>query len=109
MRWPEPNLTPVLNAIAGVSKQLTAIQKTLTAQGVIMSDVNANQTHLDTDITALTANFATVIAELKAQAAAGAPLDFTAADALVASEAAEATADAPPAPAPAPPANPPAS
>lgn len=62
----------------------------------IMTEVTANQAHLDTDIAAITDSFATVIAELKAAAAAGTPLDFAAADALVAAVQAEAAADAPP-------------
>lgn len=59
-----------------------------------------NQAHLDQDVQAIGTAVATIISELKAQAAAGQPLDFTAADALVASTQGEATADAPPAAAP---------
>lgn len=69
----------------------------------LMTEANAEQTHLDTDVQSLTAAIAQEVAELKAQAAAaGAALDFTKLDALVASTQADATADAPPAPAPAP-------
>lgn len=59
---------------------------------------STDQQHLDADVDAMKTAFATVIAELKAQNAAGQPLDFTAADALVTTEQTEATADAPAAP-----------
>lgn len=62
-------------------------------QGVIISD----QDHLNTVVTALSADFATVIADLQAQPQAAA-LDFTAADALVASANAQAAALTPAAP-----------
>jgi len=70
--------------------------------GDIMTEINADQAHLDADVKAETDAFATVIAELKAQHAAGAPLDFTAADKFLASVQGEAVADAPPTPPPAP-------
>lgn len=66
--------------------------------------MSSDQSHLDTDVSELQAGFASVVAELKAQAAAGQPLDFTNADALVGTVQAEASADAPAAPA-APPAD----
>ncbi len=58
----------------------------------------SNQAHLDQDVQGIAAAFAQVVAELKAQAATGQPVNFTAADALVASVQGEATADAPAAP-----------
>lgn len=64
--------------------------------------MTSNQEHLDQVVQDLQASFAQVVQELKAQASAGQPLDFTKADALVASVQSEATADAPPAPSPAP-------
>jgi uncharacterized membrane protein len=67
-----------------------------------MNAMTSDQSHLDQDVTELQTGFAEVVAELKAQAAAGQPLNFAAADALVGTVQAEATADAPPAPAPAP-------
>lgn len=63
----------------------------------------SNQQHLDQDVQAIVASFAQVVAELKAQAATGQPVNFAAADALVASVQGEAAADAPAAP-PTPPA-----
>jgi hypothetical protein len=70
----------------------------------LMSEVNQDQVKLDADVSGMADAFATVVAELKAQAAAhGAPLDFTNADNLLRSMQTEATSDAPPAPpAPAP-------
>lgn len=67
----------------------------------LMTEISANQQHLNDDVTALGTAFTTAIQELKDQIAAGATpeqLDFTAADALVAQVQAEATADAPPQP-----------
>jgi hypothetical protein len=63
-----------------------------------MSD---NQAHIEQDVSAITTNVATAVAELKAAIASGTPaqaLDFTSLDALSASTAAEAASDAPPAP-----------
>ena len=60
--------------------------------------VSENQAHLDQDVAGIATAFATAIAELKAQIAAGATpeqLDFAAADALVATVQGEADADAP--------------
>jgi hypothetical protein len=69
----------------------------------LMTEANADQAHLDLDVRELGQQFAIVVAELKAQAAnAGTPLNFTNADALVATVTGEATADAPPVPANAP-------
>ena len=65
-----------------------------------MTDINADQAHLDAIVGAETAALAAIITELKAQHAAGVPLNFTAADAFVASAQAEAAADAPVVPAP---------
>lgn len=62
---------------------------------IIMTQFADDQAHLDADVTAETTALATIIAELKAQHAAGAPLDFTKADAFVAAAQAEATTDAP--------------
>lgn len=70
----------------------------------VMTEFANDQAHLDADVQAISQQFATAIAELKAQIAAGVPaeqLNFAAADALVSTVTAEATADAPPA-APAP-------
>lgn len=67
----------------------------LEEMGTLMTGFASDQAHLDADVHAIGQQFATVIAELKAQHDAGQPLDFTAADALVASVTAEATADAP--------------
>lgn len=67
-----------------------------------MTAINQGQTHLDQDVQSLTDGFAKVVEELKAQAAAGQPLDFTKADALVSSVQTEATADAAPSPSPSP-------
>lgn len=71
-----------------ITKQLAVLDRKVDK---LMSD----QSHLDTDIQAIGTQFATVVAELKAQHAAGTPLDFTAADALVATVTGEAAADAP--------------
>jgi hypothetical protein len=63
--------------------------------------VTENQTHLETDVTAIAASVGTAVQELKDAIAAGTPaaaLDFSSLDALSASTAAEAAADAPPAP-----------
>jgi len=59
--------------------------------------VNADQGHLDADISGLVTSVATIISELKAQPGA-AKLDFSAADKFLADTQAEAVADAPPAP-----------
>lgn len=66
--------------------------------GKELAIVSTNQEHLDQDVAAIATAFAQAIAELKAQIAAGATpeqLDFTAADALVATVQGEAAADAP--------------
>jgi hypothetical protein len=63
-----------------------------------MSEIQSDQQHLETDVTAIGASVATIVTELKAQQAAGVPLDFTNADQLVSDLQAQATADAPPAP-----------
>lgn len=60
-----------------------------------MTDINADQAHLDANVAAETAALASIVAELKAQHAAGTPLDFTKADAFVAAAQAEAAADKP--------------
>jgi hypothetical protein len=60
--------------------------------------IMTEQAHLDTDVAAIVAAVAAIVSELKASVAAGMPLDFTAADALVASVQVEAAADAPPVP-----------
>jgi hypothetical protein len=69
-----------------ITAQLTRLEH------LIMSE----QAHLDQDVQAIAASVATIVTELKAQSAAGVPLDFSAADALVQSVQGEATADAPP-------------
>lgn len=77
------------------AKQLERkIDHVLNLQGVIISD----QDHLNSVVTALSADFAAIIADLQAQPGAAA-LDFTAADALVASSDAT-VASLTPAPAP---------
>lgn len=63
-----------------------------------MTEISSDQTHLDQDITGMQAAFQSVVDELKAQANTGQPLDFTKADALLASMQSEATADATAAP-----------
>lgn len=63
------------------------------------ADMTSNQDHLNADIAAIGQALSDIVSELKAQAANGQTLDFTAADALVASAQGEAAADAPPAPA----------
>jgi hypothetical protein len=61
-----------------------------------MSELSAEQQHIESDVTAIRGSVATAVAELKAQAKdAGVSLDFTSLDKLAADEAAEATADAP--------------
>lgn len=84
--------------IADLTNHITEIRE------LTMTEAS-NQIHLDQDVQALGASVAQIVTELKAQSASGQALDFTAADALVASVQGEATADAPaPAPAPAVPA-----
>jgi hypothetical protein len=65
---------------------------------LLETTVSSNQERLDTDIAAIGTALSTIVAELKAQAANGQTLDFSAADALVASAQGEAAADAPAAP-----------
>lgn len=65
-----------------------------------MTEINADQAHLDQDVTDLGVALNTAVSELKAQIAAlqappSPPLNFAAIDAIVASTQAEATADAP--------------
>jgi len=82
------------------------IQARLTRIEALMTTFGSDQAHLDSDVAALTAAFGSIIAELKLDAAALAAaaaaagvtvpaIDFTAADALVASTQAEVAADVP--------------
>jgi hypothetical protein len=89
-------MTHLLRFIVRQLAWLTVRQITLEET---VTSLSADQSHLDADVSELGASFAQVVEELKAQHAAGTPLDFTNADKLVASVQGEAKADAPAAPA----------
>jgi hypothetical protein len=88
-------MTHLLRFIVRQLALLTVRQITLEET---VTSLSADQSHLDADVSELGASFAQVVEELKAQHAAGTPLDFTNADKLVASVQGEAKADAPAAP-----------
>jgi hypothetical protein len=82
----------IIRQLAWLTVRQITLEETVTS-------LSADQSHLDADVSELGASFAQVVEELKAQHAAGTPLDFTNADKLVASVQGEAKADAPAAPA----------
>ncbi len=103
-RHPEHDRDPMPAWASHLLMHIVSVESRLDLLESLMTSFADDQAHLDSDIQSLTdafTSFETIISGLKAQPGAE-TLDFTAADALVASVQAAVSADQPPASDPAP-------